>query len=164
VILVAQSCQLELKTQTEVCATFEEGNWRTSHGHRNPGSDHPKPGSEINHEQIVCESFHSFVGSVVGFCLVSPEPPAAATAGDGLADPKSTPDSDIVDVNIRRVRLPITVQDKKKQFVSGLTQGDFVILEDKIPQTIDSFTSEANNNLPLYVAVLMDTSPQPPRR
>ena len=57
------------------------------------------------------------------------------------------------------MRLPITVQDKKKQFVSGLTQGDFLILEDKIPQTIDSFTSEENNNLPLYVAVLMDTSP-----
>jgi len=48
---------------------------------------------------------------------------------------------------------------KKKQFVSGLTQGDFLILEDKVPQTIDSFTSEANNNLPLYIAVLMDTSP-----
>lgn len=73
--------------------------------------------------------------------------------------PSPTPDSDIVDVNIRRVRLPITVQDKKKQFVSGLTQGDFLILEDKVPQTIDSFTSEENNNLPLYVAVLMDTSP-----
>ena len=62
-------------------------------------------------------------------------------------------------VNVRRVRLPITVTDKKKQFVSGLTQNDFLVMEDKIPQTIDSFTSEENNNLPLYVAVLMDTSP-----
>jgi len=62
-------------------------------------------------------------------------------------------------VNIRRVRLPITVTDKHGAFVSGLTQNDFVILEDKVPQTIDSFTSEQNNNLPLNVAVLMDTSP-----
>lgn len=62
-------------------------------------------------------------------------------------------------VNIRRVRLPITVTDKKGQFVSGLTASDFLILEDKIPQKIDSFTSEENNNLPLYVGVLMDTSP-----
>src|SRR5438874_2623080 len=62
-------------------------------------------------------------------------------------------------VNVRRVRLPITVQDKKGQFVSGLAQTDFQILEDKVPQQIDSFTSEENNNLPLYVAVLMDTSP-----
>ena len=62
-------------------------------------------------------------------------------------------------VNIRRVRLPITVTDKKGQFVSGLTASDFLIFEDKIPQQIDSFTSEENNSLPLYVAVLMDTSP-----
>ena len=62
-------------------------------------------------------------------------------------------------VNIRRVRLPITVTDKRGAFVPGLTQNDFVILEDKVPQTIDSFTSEQNNNLPLNIAVLMDTSP-----
>src|SRR2546430_10230422 len=62
-------------------------------------------------------------------------------------------------INVRRVRLPITVTDKKGQFVTGLAQTDFQILEDKVPQQIDSFTSEENNNLPLYVAVLMDTSP-----
>src|SRR5436853_5729534 len=62
-------------------------------------------------------------------------------------------------INVRRVRLPITVLDKKGQFVSGLAQNDFQILEDKVPQQIDSFTSEQSNNLPLYVAVLMDTSP-----
>ena len=87
----------------------------------------------------------------------NPQPPTRRPTASPTPTP--TPDSNIVDVNIRRVRLPITVQDKKKQFVSGLTQGDFLILEDKVPQTIDSFTSEANNNLPLYVAVLMDTSP-----
>jgi len=62
-------------------------------------------------------------------------------------------------INVRRVRLPITVLDKRGQFVSGLAQNDFQVLEDKVPQQIDSFTSEENNNLPLYVAVLMDTSP-----
>lgn len=62
-------------------------------------------------------------------------------------------------VNIRRVRLPITVQDKKGQFISGLTQSDFVVLEDKVPQQIESFTSEENNSFPLYIGVLMDTSP-----
>jgi len=72
--------------------------------------------------------------------------------------PPPNPDQPEV-VNIRRVRLPITVTDKKGQFVSGLTQGDFMILEDRIPQTIESFTNEENNNLPLYVGVLMDTSP-----
>jgi len=80
----------------------------------------------------------------------SPQKPAA---------PAATPDQEKEVVNIRRVRLPITVTDKKGQFISGLTPNDFLILEDKIPQKIDSFTSEENNNLPLYVGVLMDTSP-----
>src|SRR5713101_7066125 len=62
-------------------------------------------------------------------------------------------------INIRRVRLPITVTDKKGQFVSGLSAADFLITEDKVPQQIDSFTGEENNNLPLYIGVLMDTSP-----
>ena len=75
--------------------------------------------------------------------------------------PSPTPDpgQERVLVTTRRVRLPITVSDKKGQFVSGLTQNDFQVLEDKVPQQIDSFTSEQNNNLPLYVGVLMDTSP-----
>lgn len=61
-------------------------------------------------------------------------------------------------INIRRVRLPITVTDKKGNFVPGLTQSDFVILEDKIPQTIETFSDDVAS-LPIYVAVLMDTSP-----
>jgi len=73
--------------------------------------------------------------------------------------PTPEPTQETLKVNIRRVRLPITVQDNKKQFVTGLTQNDFVIMEDKVPQTIESFTSEQNNVLPLYVGVLMDTSP-----
>src|SRR5437899_2384154 len=59
----------------------------------------------------------------------------------------------------RRVRLPITVTDKKGQFVSGLSQNDFLILEDRVPQSIESFDDEQSNKLPLYIAVLMDTSP-----
>jgi Ca-activated chloride channel family protein len=60
---------------------------------------------------------------------------------------------------IRRVRLPITVVDKKGQFVSGLTQSDFLILEDKVAQQIETFSNDLGQSLPLYVAVLMDTSP-----
>ena len=100
-----------------------------------------------------------FLGLSLAFVSSAQNPQPPSRRPTASPSPSPTPESDIVDVNIRRVRLPITVQDKKKQFVSGLTQGDFLILEDKVPQTIDSFTSEANNNLPLYVAVLMDTSP-----
>lgn len=64
-----------------------------------------------------------------------------------------------VKVAIRRVRLPITVTDKKGNFVPGLTKNDFVILEDKVPQTIETFSDDLSQTTPLYIAVLMDTSP-----
>lgn len=64
-----------------------------------------------------------------------------------------------VTIEVRRVRLPITVTDKKGQFVPGLTQSDFTILEDKVPQTIETFSDDLSQTTPLYIAVLMDTSP-----
>jgi len=62
-------------------------------------------------------------------------------------------------VFIRRVRLPITVVDKKGQFVPGLTKSDFVVLEDKTPQQVETFSDDLGESFPLYIAVLMDTSP-----
>jgi Ca-activated chloride channel homolog len=77
--------------------------------------------------------------------------------------PSPTPprddDQESITTFIRRVRLPITVVDKKGQFVSGLTKNDFLILEDKVPQQVETFADDLGEALPLYVAVLMDTSP-----
>ncbi len=58
------------------------------------------------------------------------------------------------------VRLPVTVSDKKKKknLIAGLKQGDFAIFEDGVQQEITYFSDEANNP-PVYVGVLMDTSP-----
>jgi VWFA-related protein len=76
------------------------------------------------------------------------------------ASPSPTPtDETTIKIPIRRVRLPITVTDKKGQFVPGLTKEDFLILEDKVPQQIETFSDDLSQTLPLYVAVLMDTSP-----
>src|SRR6266496_2006110 len=77
----------------------------------------------------------------------SPTPPVAGQ------------DQEPITTFIRRVRLPITVVDKKGQFVPGLTKGDFLVLEDKVPQQIETFEDDLGQTLPLYVAVLMDTSP-----
>jgi Ca-activated chloride channel family protein len=62
-------------------------------------------------------------------------------------------------IPIRRVRLPITVTDKKGNFVPGLTQNDFMIMEDRIPQSLETFSDDLSQTTPLYIAVLMDTSP-----
>lgn len=79
------------------------------------------------------------------------------------ASPSPTPPTETpqgtVKIPVRRVRLPITVTDKKGQFVPGLTKEDFVVLEDKIPQTIETFSDDLSLTTPLYIAVLMDTSP-----
>ncbi len=56
------------------------------------------------------------------------------------------------------VRLPITVRDKKKNLVSGLTKEDFLVFEDGVQQEI-TFFSDEKSNPPVYVGVLMDTSP-----
>ena len=76
--------------------------------------------------------------------------------------PSPTPipeDDRTVRIPIRRVRLPITVTDKKGNFVPGLSKEDFVILEDKVPQVIETFSDDLAQTTPLYIAVLMDTSP-----
>jgi VWFA-related protein len=96
--------------------------------------------------------------SLVAFSAAAQNPKSTPQKNPATAaTPEPSPDAEVV--NIRRVRLPITVTDKKGQFVSGLTANDFLVLEDRAPQKIDSFTSEENNKLPLYVGVLMDTSP-----
>ena len=86
----------------------------------------------------------------------------------GLAQaqkPKSTPTpppddgQESITTFIRRVRLPITVVDKKGQFVPGLTKNDFLVFEDKVPQQIETFSDDLGEAQPLYVVVLMDTSP-----
>ncbi len=58
------------------------------------------------------------------------------------------------------VRLPVTVSDKKKKkdLVSGLSRGDFSVFEDGVQQEVTFFTDEKTNP-PIYVGVLMDTSP-----
>ncbi len=61
-------------------------------------------------------------------------------------------------IRIREVRIPVTVLDGKKQPVPGLTRADFMVTEDKKPQQLLGFSDEKNNP-PVYVAVLMDTSP-----
>jgi VWFA-related protein len=128
----------------------QEGNCLHAQSHRTAVSE-----MTSGRNQLMNRLFAGISSVAVGLLLAS-----AATAQNPRPQSTPTPDPNQAEViNIRRVRLPITVTDKKGQFVSGLTQNDFVVLEDKVPQKIDSFTNDESNNLPLYVAVLMDTSP-----
>jgi VWFA-related protein len=122
-----------------------------------------KPQNRLNHNSnhmslsLVRFLFGSLLvicsfGAAAGVWAQKPKPaPSPTPAGE------QTPES--VKIPIRRVRLPITVVDKKGQFVPGLTKEDFMILEDKVPQQIETFSDDLSQTFPLYVAVLMDTSP-----
>lgn len=99
---------------------------------------------------------------VLVLCMLA----AAAASPAQRPKPKTTPtppvseqDQASIKIPIRRVRLPITVVDKKGRLVPGLIKSDFLIFEDKIPQLIETFSDDLSQSESLYVAVLMDTSP-----
>jgi Ca-activated chloride channel family protein len=70
--------------------------------------------------------------------------------------PTATPPDDGT-VKTFEVRLPVTVTNKK-ELISGLQRGDFAVFEDGVQQEVTFFTSDAKNP-PVFVGVLMDTSP-----
>lgn len=69
-------------------------------------------------------------------------------------NPTPTPDESL---RTFEVRLPVTVT-QKKELVAGLKRGDFAVFEDGVQQEVTFFTSDAANP-PVFVGVLMDTSP-----
>jgi VWFA-related protein len=77
--------------------------------------------------------------------------------------PKSNPreelpqDSDeVVKVETNLTNIFFTAADKNKRFISNLKAGDIRVLEDG--QTQDVFTFQSNIDLPLSIAILIDTS------
>ena len=79
---------------------------------------------------------------------------ATALAQNPGAAPPADPNRIILDVT--RVNMLFTVTDKKGRFITDLSKNDFQVLESKKEQTIQQFTAESN--LPLRLAILIDTS------
>jgi Ca-activated chloride channel family protein len=73
--------------------------------------------------------------------------PAAAVEPDDQAP---------IRLEVTRVSLLFTVQDKKGRFLTDLGKEEFEVIENKRPQTILEFTAESD--LPLRIAILVDTS------
>ncbi len=80
----------------------------------------------------------------------SNDPPPQGATDKGGSDENRI----VLDVN--RVNLLFTVSDKKGRFVTDLNKDDFEIFENKKAQRIMGFTAESN--LPLRLAILIDTS------
>jgi Ca-activated chloride channel family protein len=61
-----------------------------------------------------------------------------------------------ITLEVNRVDMLFTVTDKKGRFITDLGKDDFQVLENKQPQVIQEFSAESN--LPLRIAILVDTS------
>lgn len=73
-----------------------------------------------------------------------------------------TPTPDDGPIKTFEVRLPVTVTNRegkeKDKLVAGMLRGDFAIFEDGVQQEV-TFFSDEKTNPPVFVGVLMDTSP-----
>jgi Ca-activated chloride channel family protein len=90
----------------------------------------------------------SFAIAALVAALLVPLPPRAASAQDQ--------DDDQIPIQTLEVFLPIMVFDRKEEFVPDLTRNNFRIFEDGKEQVITSF--DAPTQLPLHIALLVDTS------
>jgi Ca-activated chloride channel homolog len=80
---------------------------------------------------------------------------AKTTPADSSAD--STDDASIIiRKRVDEVNVVFTVTDKREHFVKDLTQGDFHVLDDNKPASVQSFSRQTN--LPLRVGLLIDAS------
>src|SRR2546426_5855123 len=70
--------------------------------------------------------------------------------------PPQKKDEQTISVNVDLVNVLFTVADKKGKFIPDLKQQNFKVYEDGRPQPITNFS--ADTNLPLTIALLVDTS------
>ncbi|HUO32511.1 MAG TPA: VWA domain-containing protein [Bryobacteraceae bacterium] len=77
--------------------------------------------------------------------------PAAQKPAEVIDDPSTR-----IILDVTRVNMLFTVTDKKGRFVTDLGKDDFLVTENKKPQTIVEFTAETD--LPLRLGILIDTS------
>ena len=128
------------------------------------GNKPPPRGIEFNRSpekklrlKSVMKNLIRFVYFAGLLCVLS------ATATAQTPRPTQTPPTsgdDTGAVKTFEVRLPVTVVDKKKgkNLVAGLARGDFAVFEDGVQQEV-TFFSDEKTNPPVFVGVLMDTSP-----
>lgn len=82
------------------------------------------------------------------------QPAIRSGPGEGT---DTTAEDFTIRVGVDLVDVLFTVTDRNGRLVAGLTADDFIVEEDGVPQSIQYFSSE--NELPLTLALLIDTSP-----
>jgi Ca-activated chloride channel family protein len=83
-------------------------------------------------------------------------PPPSPTPPAKTEDEITLRSDEVVRVETNLTNILFTAADKQKRFVSNLKREDIRVLEDGVPQQI--FTFQQNIDLPLSLAILIDTS------
>ena len=106
------------------------------------------------------------LGLVLVAAVASVTSSAANTTAIGSAVPSPTPprpreelpqeSDEVLRVETNLTNIFFTAADKHKRFISDLNKDDIRVLEDGQPQEI--FTFQRNTDLPLSIAILIDTS------
>lgn len=65
------------------------------------------------------------------------------------------PGLQVIKTDVKLVLVPVSVTDPMQRFVTGLSQDNFEVFEDKKPQTIRNFSSE---DVPISVGIVLDNS------
>jgi Ca-activated chloride channel family protein len=93
----------------------------------------------------------------IPLCIVFVLSWALSAAAQNPVPTATPPVDDTGATKVFEVRLPVTVT-LKDSLITGLTRGDFTVFEDGVQQEV-TFFSDEKTNPPVYVGVLMDTSP-----
>ncbi len=93
--------------------------------------------------------------SRAGWAQLAPSPDAAPVS-HAPAAPEDEKSVATFKLQVNLVDVFFTVKDKNGNLVPHLNKNDCTVLEDKQPQTFKSFVAE--NNLPLTLGILLDTS------
>lgn len=93
--------------------------------------------------------------SAVGWGQLAPSPDAPPVSHAPAAPVDDQPVATFK-IQVNLVDLFFTVKDKNGNLVPHLTRNDCQVNEDKVPQTLKTFTAETN--LPLTLGILLDTS------
>lgn len=80
---------------------------------------------------------------------------AASLPAGYLQDPRPKPEESTLGVETSLVVVNVTIRDRNRLYVPGLTQRNFTILEEKVRQEILSFEDEVN---PFAGVILLDAS------
>lgn len=65
---------------------------------------------------------------------------------------------DSQEVNVMQVQVPVSVTDKGDNYISGLTQEDFILMEDGVPQELNYFTADGQSSFHLLLLIDISSS------